>query len=431
MDSASLSNGNLAVGLYSPVCGYHYRLLRFALPQPHHRFPKITMKAVHFKRRILLAVTGLSPQIVTETLYALAVRARGRAELRIPTEVRLVTTVEGAERARLALLHPASGWFDRLCKDYALPPIEFTEQHIHTLADADGAPLADIRSPEDNTDAANFITECVRSLTEEADSALHVSIAGGRKTMGFYLGYALSLYGRPQDELSHVLVNAPFESHPDFFYPSPDSQLIKGRPPSSRLYDRKDAEVTLAAIPFVRMRDGLSSALLAGKSTFSNAVKDAQRALSPTSLELDPETLSVTAAGESFVLDADQFAFYWMMAEQTKVGGPGFTRTDDDLREAILTYYGRLRQDSIRLDNKKDRLEDKGTPESIENLQNHFDQTKSKLKRSLVQRLGERRAKPYQICPVGRVAGTRINRYGLTLSPNMIKIRTTSSRSKA
>jgi CRISPR-associated protein (TIGR02584 family) len=33
-----------------------------------------------------------------------------------------------------------------------------------------------------------------------------MSIAGGRKTMGFYAGYALSLYGRAQDRMSHVLV---------------------------------------------------------------------------------------------------------------------------------------------------------------------------------------------------------------------------------
>ena len=30
--------------------------------------------------------------------------------------------------------------------------------------------------------------------------------------MGFYLGYALSLYGRTQDRLSHVLVSSPYES---------------------------------------------------------------------------------------------------------------------------------------------------------------------------------------------------------------------------
>jgi CRISPR-associated protein (TIGR02584 family) len=61
----------------------------------------------------------------------------------------------------------------------------------------------------------------VRELTADPDCAIHASIAGGRKTMGFYLGYALSLFGRPQDRLSHVLVSSPFESNQNFFYPLP------------------------------------------------------------------------------------------------------------------------------------------------------------------------------------------------------------------
>jgi CRISPR-associated protein (TIGR02584 family) len=49
--------------------------------------------------RVLLAVTGLSSQVVTETLYALAVERRW-----VPTRVRVVTTRCGGEEARAALL---------------------------------------------------------------------------------------------------------------------------------------------------------------------------------------------------------------------------------------------------------------------------------------------------------------------------------------
>lgn len=76
-----------------------------------------------FTRRILLAVTGLSPQIVTETLFALATRQDGPF---VPSEIHLITTREGAQRARLALLSEHPGWFHRLRKDYHLPPIHFT-----------------------------------------------------------------------------------------------------------------------------------------------------------------------------------------------------------------------------------------------------------------------------------------------------------------
>ncbi len=53
------------------------------------------------RRRILLAVTGLSPQIVTETLYALAVTADPPW---LPTEVHVITTVTGYREAELNLL---------------------------------------------------------------------------------------------------------------------------------------------------------------------------------------------------------------------------------------------------------------------------------------------------------------------------------------
>ncbi|MBP8284794.1 MAG: hypothetical protein KAX46_12935 [Chromatiaceae bacterium] len=48
-------------------------------------------------RRILLAVTGLTPQVVTETLYALACRTEPRW---VPHEVHLITTALGADNAR-------------------------------------------------------------------------------------------------------------------------------------------------------------------------------------------------------------------------------------------------------------------------------------------------------------------------------------------
>ncbi len=161
-------------------------------------------------------MTGLSPQVVTETLYALAVEAKNKFA---PTEIVLLTTQEGRERARLSLLSEDPGWFHRLRRDYGLPAIAFDETSIRVLALADGQALDDIRSVSDNERAADFIAETVRAFTNDPATAVHASIAGGRKTMGFYLGYALSLYGRPQDRLSHVLVSEPFESSWEFSIP--------------------------------------------------------------------------------------------------------------------------------------------------------------------------------------------------------------------
>lgn len=220
-----------------------------------------------YPRRILLCVTGLSPQIVTETLYALATLGQSRF---IPTEVHLITTLEGAEQARLTLLSEDPGWFHRLRQDYRLPEIRFSLDSLHILRDAEGRPLRDIRQVTDNEAIADLITAQVRQLTADPECAVHASIAGGRKTMGFYLGYALSLFGRSQDRLSHVLVSSPFESNRDFFYPTPEERVI--HTPDGRAVDASDAEVVLANIPFVRLRDGLQETLLEPGASFSAVV---------------------------------------------------------------------------------------------------------------------------------------------------------------
>jgi CRISPR-associated protein (TIGR02584 family) len=152
--------------------------LQRAAPRPNpspHEYP----------RRVLLAVAGLSPQILTETLYALAVASDPPF---VPTEVRLITTAEGAERARLSLLSDDPGWFARLLADYRLPPIDFDTHAIQILTGTDGQPLADIRQLADNTRVADHLIDAVRALTADPNCALHVSLAGGRKTMGYYAG---------------------------------------------------------------------------------------------------------------------------------------------------------------------------------------------------------------------------------------------------
>ena len=206
-----------------------------------------------FPRRVLLMVTGRTPQVVTETLYALTQRAVPF----VPTEVHLITTAEGAQDANLALLDPHEGWFHRLCVDYGLTGIDFDSSRIHSIRDQDGRPVEDIRTAAEHRACADLITETVRDLTADEDgSALHVSLAGGRKTMTYYLGNALTLFGRPQDRLSHVMVPPPYETNREFFYPSPLSRPLYVEP-LKRYFDAKDAEVTLAEIPFVRLRNCL------------------------------------------------------------------------------------------------------------------------------------------------------------------------------
>ncbi len=365
-----------------------------------------------FPRRILLAACGLTPQVVTETIYALAVTHPAPM---VPTEVRLLATRESAQRARLSLLSKDPGWFRRLCRDYKLPPMLFDDSTIHELADPDGHSFADIRTVQQNEWTADVITELVRELTSDPEAALHVSLAGGRKTMGFYLGYALSLFARPQDRLSHVLISAPYESHPEFFYPTPRPRIIYTPPPDQRPLDTSAGQVTLAEIPFVRLRHGLPRELLEGRSTFLDVVRAAQRAVGPPELVFHLRQHRVRAGGAEFRLPPAELAFYaWIARRRLKgLDGPGCPTegfSDADHAREFLEEYRRI-------------LGPMGADERTVNAlragmdKNYFLQRRSKLERALRANLGVH-AGPYLIQPVGRRPDTR---YELELAPEEIR----------
>lgn len=372
-------------------------------PEQPHTYP----------RRILLAVTGLTPQVVTETLYALV----RQEPAFVPTEVRLITTREGAQRARLALLSEDPGWFRRLRQDYDLPPIAFDETHIHVLADTDGNLLDDIRTPEDNRRAADLITETVRALTSDHEAALHVSIAGGRKTIGFYAGYALSLFGRPQDALSHVLVSAPFEAHPEFYYPTRSSRIIYTPPPDSRPLDTRSAEVTLAEIPFVRLRRLLPERLLAANSGYAELVRATEETLGTPKLAIDPDERAITAAGRTLRLPPSEFAFYAWMARRKLRGAepvacPSEGAPEPALAEEFLREYVRADPGSTARERTRRALRN-----GME--KNYFLERKSRVNRLLEEALGAS-AWAYKVQGFGKRPDTR---YGLALEPEQIDFR--------
>lgn len=253
-------------------------------------------------RRVLVCVTGLTPQVVTETTYALVTRNPAW----VPTEVHVLTTVTGAELARRMLLGGGEGHFCRLRDDFDLNGIDFDDAHIHVLCDSSGKALDDIRSHADNMAIADAILAKVAAFAADPKAALHVSLAGGRKSMGFFAGYALSLYGRTQDRLSHVLVSQGFETNPDFFYPPPVPAILRGR--NGDELSTADAHIELADIPIVRLRDRMPEGLLNG-GRFADAVAAAQRMEDPH-LRVVVATRSLDCGGTTVKLSPVNFAIY-------------------------------------------------------------------------------------------------------------------------
>ncbi len=257
-------------------------------------------------RKILVAVTGMSPQIITETVYALH-----KQHDWLPDEIFVLTTQSGKQKLVGSLLGE-NGFFRRLQQDYDLPEMAFDDSHIRVIQDSDGHELPDIRTPEQNNLAADMIVRFIHDLCTDENTELHVSIAGGRKSMGFYIGYALSLFGRRQDKLSHVLVEEAFENNREFFYPPKDTALLNTE---QGMKDASQAEVMLAEIPFVRMREGMPKLKLGDGWDFSQAVAMTQAGLYRSHLKIMPqEGFIVCGEGKPFALPPQHFAVYWTMA---------------------------------------------------------------------------------------------------------------------
>jgi CRISPR-associated protein (TIGR02584 family) len=231
-------------------------------------------------REILIFVAGTTPQIITETLYGLMV---GKKPPVIPDEVYILTTESGKRRIQEELVH--KGRLAGFQKEFGLHSIPLDEKNIIVLTDSRGQPLDDIREADQNEAVGDLIADFIRKKAGDPASRLHCSIAGGRKTMSFYLGSALQLFGRPWDRLYHVLVSPDFESHPEFFYKPKKNRILSLRDSRGKVVRKlnsRDAQISLAEIPFLSLRGKLS---LNGKS-YRELIAESQREINTATIQL-------------------------------------------------------------------------------------------------------------------------------------------------
>ena len=178
--------------------------------------------------------------------------------------------------------------------------------------------------------------------------------------------------------------------------------------------DTHEAQVTLAEIPFVRLRDGLDQRLLEQGARFSELVQAANAALAPPELVIDPAHRCLCAAGRIIRLSPAPLALYLVFAKRAKAGEPPLQAPskydrDPEWAARFLREYEAL----------LDPLEDgERTQNALRDGMDgdYFSQLKSRLKRELVDQLGQHAAAPY--LPVGE---GRPPRFRLNLPPEAIR----------
>jgi CRISPR-associated protein (TIGR02584 family) len=371
-------------------------------------------------REILVMVAGLTPQVITETLYYLTQKRDPPVAI---TEIHVLTTQPGRQRILTDLLTRHRGRFHTFCAEYNVDPttIAFDADHIHVLTNAAGIPLEDIRTADDSAAVADQILAFIRRLTDDPATRLHCSLAGGRKTQSALLGFALQLYGRPQDTLLHVLVREEFEGSQEFFYPPKEPRMIRTR--NGRLVEAHSAQVEVAEIPYVRLREKLSTRMSHPTSGFAPTIERVQHTLDALldlpPLVIEPAARKVCIGVTQIPLEPLEIVLYarLALAKVQQVGrGDGFLSLKElnGKREAMLVRYeGLYGAYSGHVENLRHAWE-KGIPPA--RLRSRFSKINGKIRKAVP---GNVQVARYLVASDRRYGATR---YGLHLPPERIEL---------
>lgn len=277
------------------------------------------------KKSILISGIGTSPAVLTETVWCLA---HQNVPI-VPDEVVVLTTESGKERLYAEILNGESPVWRRMCESLREDRVEidgklvFGKTSVRVIPDAHGNEIYDLRSGEDNLRAADFMLQQLRQYTESSDTVVLVSIAGGRKTMSALLFSCMTLLGREDDKVFHVLLPPEFEGGvtPPMYYP------VKGVTYTNRVtgktYKSEKFQSELFEVPFVRMRGWYQEKFKTIPPTYRTLVSRVKTVAPPAiaypEIEIDAWNGWVTFNGRQVSMSRPCFATLLLLANGVDV----------------------------------------------------------------------------------------------------------------
>ncbi|MEI8650384.1 CRISPR-associated ring nuclease [Paraglaciecola sp. Hal342] len=99
---------------------------------------------------------GLTPQVVTETLYSLYIQGAP-----LPKHIRIITTLMGKEKILKRQLMGKNGKINQFTSEYNLEPILCSEDDVWVVTDRNGEPLNDAKDSEQHTALTVSPRRCV------------------------------------------------------------------------------------------------------------------------------------------------------------------------------------------------------------------------------------------------------------------------------
>ena len=270
------------------------------------------------KRIILVSAMGTSPAVLTNTVWGLAHQKHSI----VPDEIVVFITKSGKELLIQRLFD--DGVWNEMRSNLKCEKIEidgklvFGATSIRVIPDAEGNEIEDLRTGDDNLRAADFMLSQLRQYTEDSETELHVSIAGGRKTISALLFSCMTLLGREQDKVYHVLLPPEFEQgvEPPFVFPEPGKTYTAKA--TGKKYKANKVQSELFEVPFVRMRGWYQEKFKSIPPSYRTLISKVQTIAPPAvtypEIEIDAWNGWVTLNGRQVAMSRPCFAMLLLLA---------------------------------------------------------------------------------------------------------------------
>ena len=354
------------------------------------------------KKIVLVVGMGTSPAVMTETVWALA----HQSEPVVPDEIVVITTQSGKDALRTAIMSGAPSVWNRLKTALSKEKIAidgklvFGDTSIRVIPDADGNEASDLRTGADNLRAADFMLGELRKYTVDSATIVLCSIAGGRKTMSALLFSCMSLLGREDDKVYHVLLPTEFEcgTEPPFFFPEPGVTYTSIK--TEKKYRANKVQSELFEVPFVRMRGWYQDKFKGEPPSYKSLISKVQSVAPPAvvypEIEIDAWNGWVKVNGELASMSKACFAILLLLAD----GCPA-----KDLHSKLLALHkqpGAAKCDWLASFQEGSRFADENCPEDVYKVQSELRKKLKSAGFSAAESLVPQRGAPVTF-PIARI----------------------------
>ena len=294
-------------------------------------------------KNILVAVSGLTPQVISETLYCLSVQKKIKID-----EIYVITTTEGKKNTEEYYFmnrktnkkegpYSLKEEIEKMCGQHKINVPVFSTKGNVIVASEENIKMHDVRTDKDNILFPNVITKILKKLTSDDRSILYCSLSGGRKTMSAYMGFALSIYAREGDKLFHVLASDDFEKT-GRFYPE----------------KKNNKDLILSEVPFIKLRPVLNDKVDYKNKSYTEIIEQSQKELerlNEKGITIDIKKRTLNYKGNAVKFEPAHLALYLFFVflkrtESHSFNIQGFTKkdkTDENLNvEKVYKLYLQL-----------------------------------------------------------------------------------------